>query len=169
MVLSQPGGEVLDREFMYSIGDAAQLLEIHPQTLRLYDKEGLLLPARQRQWRFYTPHDVARVNAMRHLIHDAGMSLKGLCRLLGLIPCWDIMGCSTRRKNSCPRAAVRSQPCWSVDGNERSKCRSCRVYLGAVEYVCDQDEAASFFDGYANPAARSARKRRTSTRVAVVP
>ena len=127
---SRPGGKVLDREFMYSIGDAAQLLEIHPQTLRLYDKEGLLLPARQRQWRFYTPHDVARVNAMRHLIHEAGMSLKGLCRLLGLIPCWDIMGCSTRRKNSCPRAAVRSQPCWSVNGNERGKCRSCRVYWG---------------------------------------
>lgn len=125
---------------MYSVGIVAQLLGMHPQTIRNYDKVGLLLPARRSRWRLYSPHDLVRIRIMRYLVHDVGMSLQGLRRLLGVIPCWEINGCSPLRRERCPRSAVRSRPCWSVHGSDQSKCRSCRVYLEALEYVCDPDE-----------------------------
>lgn len=142
---SRLGGDVQDRRLLYSVGVAAELLSMHSQTLRIYDKEGLLLPARKRKWRFYSPHDLARIRVMRYLVHKDGMSLKGLRRLLGLIPCWDIIDCPPLQRKECPQSAVRSRPCWSVAGRGQGKCRSCRVYSEALEYICDPGEIAAFF------------------------
>ena len=96
---------------VYSMGVAVQPMQMHPQSLRLYDKEGLLLPARRRQWRFYSPHDLDRIRIMRHLVHQEDVGLKGLRRMLGLIPCWDLNGCPPKRSEKCRGATVRSRPC----------------------------------------------------------
>lgn len=168
MTADRLGGDFLDRRLVFSIGVASQLLDMHSQTLRIYDKEGLLLPARKRKWRYYSSHDLARIRVMRCLIRKDGMSLKGLRRLMGLIPCWEILGCSTRQREKCSRSAVRSRPCWSAPGREQSKCRRCRVYSNALEYVCDPDEIAAFLGSDATRGSESERQR-TRPRGAAAP
>jgi MerR family transcriptional regulator/heat shock protein HspR len=62
----------------YVISDAAQLLQVHPQTLRLYEREGLIEPGRSRgRIRLYSDHDIERLRMMQRLTNDLGVNLAG--------------------------------------------------------------------------------------------
>lgn len=64
---------------LYMIGIVAQMLAIHPQTLRLYEKEGLLVPNRsQGNTRLYSGRDVERLKFILHLTRDMGVNLAGI-------------------------------------------------------------------------------------------
>ena len=64
---------------LYMIGIVAQMLAIHPQTLRLYEKEGLLVPKRsQGNTRLYSSRDVERLKFILHLTRDMGVNLAGI-------------------------------------------------------------------------------------------
>ena len=64
---------------LYMIGIVAQMLAIHPQTLRLYEKEGLLVPKRsQGNTRLYSGRDVERLKFILHLTCDMGVNLAGI-------------------------------------------------------------------------------------------
>ena len=64
---------------LYMIGIVAQMLSIHPQTLRLYEKEGLLVPNRsQGNTRLYSGRDVERLKFILHLTRDMGVNLAGI-------------------------------------------------------------------------------------------
>jgi MerR family transcriptional regulator/heat shock protein HspR len=71
------GGAGEDRA-VYIISVAAELAGVHPQTLRFYEKKGLLNPARSRgTQRRYSDRDIARLRALRHLTQDEGINLAG--------------------------------------------------------------------------------------------
>jgi MerR family transcriptional regulator, heat shock protein HspR len=62
----------------YVISVAAQLLQVHPQTLRLYEREGLIEPGRSRgRIRLYSDHDIERLRMMQRLTNDLGVTLAG--------------------------------------------------------------------------------------------
>ena len=64
---------------LYMIGIVAQILSIHPQTLRLYEREGLVRPKRsQGNTRLYSQRDVERVQFILHLTRDMGVNLAGV-------------------------------------------------------------------------------------------
>ena len=64
---------------LYMIGIAAQMLDIHPQTLRLYEREGLVNPKRSEgNTRLYSQRDVERVKFILHLTRDMGVNLAGV-------------------------------------------------------------------------------------------
>lgn len=64
---------------LYMIGIVAQMLSIHPQTLRLYEKEGLVVPKRsQGNTRLYSGRDVDRLKFILHLTRDMGVNLAGI-------------------------------------------------------------------------------------------
>jgi len=64
---------------LYMIGIAAQMLSIHPQTLRLYEREGLVSPGRSEgNTRLYSQRDVERVKFILHLTRDMGINLAGV-------------------------------------------------------------------------------------------
>lgn len=131
---------------LYTIGIAAELLDVHPRTLRLYEESGLLRPARRNNRRLYTNHDVMWVRCIRHLIHKQGLNQEGLRRLLALIPCWNIRGCSAASSNDCPARSDRSAPCWhltEINGRQEQNCYDCPTYLSAPEHVCSPEELAS--------------------------
>lgn len=69
-----------DRDIpLYMIGIAAQMLSIHPQTLRLYEREGLVNPGRSEgNTRLYSQRDVERVKFILHLTRDMGVNLAGV-------------------------------------------------------------------------------------------
>lgn len=64
---------------VYVISVAAELVEVHPRTLRIYEGEGLICPARTRtNIRLYSENDIRRVLWIRHLTQNLGVNLAGV-------------------------------------------------------------------------------------------
>ncbi|MGC3994553.1 MAG: MerR family transcriptional regulator [Propionicimonas sp.] len=70
---------------IFVISVAAQLADMHPQTLRGYDRLGLVVPGRARgRGRRYSLRDIARLRHIQHLSQDEGINLEGIRRILAL-------------------------------------------------------------------------------------
>ena len=66
-------------EGVYVISVAARLLEMHPQTLRKYERFGLVAPARMGPLRrLYSEKDIKRLRLIKHLVEDLGLNLAGV-------------------------------------------------------------------------------------------
>ena len=64
---------------VYVISVAASILSVHPRTLRIYEEEGLICPARTpTNIRLYSENDVRRVMWIRHLTQNLGVNLAGV-------------------------------------------------------------------------------------------
>ena len=69
----------------YMISAVAEQYEIHPQTLRLYEREGLLAPSRSEgNTRLYTEEDLERLEVILHLTRDLGVNLAGVEIILNM-------------------------------------------------------------------------------------
>jgi len=69
----------------YMISAIAEQYEIHPQTLRLYEREGLLKPSRSEgNTRLYTDSDIERLEVILHLTRDLGVNLAGVEIILNM-------------------------------------------------------------------------------------
>ena len=69
----------------YMISSVAEQYEIHPQTLRLYEREGLLRPSRSEgNTRLYTDGDLERLEVILHLTRDLGVNLAGVEIILNM-------------------------------------------------------------------------------------
>ncbi|WP_205749265.1 MerR family transcriptional regulator [Desulfopila sp. IMCC35008] len=86
---------------VYTIGVASQLLDVHPRTLRIYEEEGLIKPHRQGTRRLYSPNDVQWVSCLRSLIHDQGISIPGIRKLLRFATCYEISDCPEKIHCNC--------------------------------------------------------------------
>src|SRR5207245_5026105 len=63
----------------YMISTVAEMYEIHPQTLRLYEREGLLKPSRtEGNTRLYTDEDLERLEFILTLARDLGVNISGI-------------------------------------------------------------------------------------------
>jgi MerR family transcriptional regulator/heat shock protein HspR len=64
---------------VYVISVAASILSVHPRTLRIYEEEGLVCPARTpTNIRLYSENDVRRIMWIRHLTQNLGVNLAGV-------------------------------------------------------------------------------------------
>jgi MerR family transcriptional regulator, heat shock protein HspR len=64
---------------VYIISVAAELAGVHPQTLRIYERKGLLRPARTPgNTRRYSERDIARLQMIQKLTHEEGLNLAGV-------------------------------------------------------------------------------------------
>jgi len=69
----------------YMISSVAEQYAIHPQTLRLYEREGLLKPSRSDgNTRLYTDDDLERLEVILHLTRDLGVNLAGVEIILNM-------------------------------------------------------------------------------------
>src|SRR6201992_3218132 len=69
----------------YMISAVAEQYEIHPQTLRLYEREGLLKPSRSDgNTRLYTDDDLEHLEVILHLTRDLGVNLAGVEIILNM-------------------------------------------------------------------------------------
>ena len=67
--------------FMISV--AAELAEMHPQTLRMYERKGLITPQRSsKSTRLYSMDDVERLRRIQQLVSECGLNLAGVERVL---------------------------------------------------------------------------------------
>ena len=70
---------------MFAVGLTAQIAQIHPQTLRQYDRLGLVVPERTEGGsRRYSLRDVQLITRAQHLSVDEGVNLTGIARILEL-------------------------------------------------------------------------------------
>jgi MerR family transcriptional regulator/heat shock protein HspR len=74
----------LDQD-LYFISVAARMLGMHPQTLRKYERLGLVQPTRTiGAMRLYSREELERLRLIKHLVDDAGINLAGVQRLLSI-------------------------------------------------------------------------------------
>jgi MerR family transcriptional regulator/heat shock protein HspR len=71
MVIEQSNG-------VYVMRVASMLTGMHPQTLRKYERAGLLEPSRYRTLRMYSKEDIDRLKKIRHLVDDLGLNIAGV-------------------------------------------------------------------------------------------
>jgi len=77
-------GMALDQD-LYFISVAARMLGMHPQTLRKYERLGLVQPTRTiGSMRLYSRDELERLKLIKRLVDDAGINLAGVQRLLSI-------------------------------------------------------------------------------------
>ncbi|MFQ5860681.1 MAG: heat shock protein transcriptional repressor HspR [Dehalococcoidia bacterium] len=71
---------------VYVISVAARLLNMHPQTLRKYERLGLVQPSRtEGMLRLYSEEDIARLRIIKHLVDEVGLNLAGVEMMLEML------------------------------------------------------------------------------------
>jgi MerR family transcriptional regulator/heat shock protein HspR len=86
---------------LFTIGMAAEMLEVHPRTLRNYEDAGLVKPIRKGTWRYYTMRDIQWIECLREMVHTHGISLNAVKKLLKYTMCWNITDCSFEKRQRC--------------------------------------------------------------------
>ena len=66
------------RTGVYVMQVAAKLTDMHPQTLRKYERAGFLTPLRNRMLRRYSDEDIERLRTIKHLVDKKGLNLAGV-------------------------------------------------------------------------------------------
>jgi len=144
----------LDSEYhepLFTISTAANLLQVSAQTLRLYEKEGLVLPFKKSsKHRLYSKSDIERIDCIRNAISEKKLSIQGILMMYSLIPCWDIVKCSKVDKEGCYAYSGHSQPCWSHSHPgttcENRICRECDVYTNNIDCEKIKDSIKNISD-----------------------
>jgi MerR family transcriptional regulator/heat shock protein HspR len=91
-------------EPVFVISVAARLLEMHPQTLRKYEREGLIAPSRTTgNLRLYSDRDIERLRQVKYLVDERGLNLAGVQLALQLTH-------RLREARGRARAAAKAEP-----------------------------------------------------------
>ncbi|MCS7253465.1 MAG: helix-turn-helix transcriptional regulator [Armatimonadota bacterium] len=81
----QARSEHSGRKRFYAISVVARMLNLHPQTIRLYERLGLIKPSRDRHGkRMYDDEDIERIRKIQHLTQQMGVNLAGVEIILRL-------------------------------------------------------------------------------------
>ncbi len=119
---------------LYPIGVVAELIGITDQTIRLYEKHGLIKPARRNRNRFYSENDLKWLKCLRELIHNKKISIEGVKRLLDYAPCWELTECLEEEREKCSAYIDRTKPCWELNRKichvePLKTCENCAIFL----------------------------------------
>jgi MerR family transcriptional regulator/heat shock protein HspR len=122
------------KEPIFTIGIVAERLGISEHTIRMYDREGLIIPFKKESGhRLFSEYDMERIECIKKTIAEKKISIAGIRRLLALIPCWEIKKCPIEIRKECPAYIDFDKPCWLHKANLKgdcatNECRECDVY-----------------------------------------
>ncbi len=81
-------------EPLYTMSAATKLLEIRPESIRAYEEEGLIKPARTKETkggkRLYSQNDIDWIKFLRKLIKDENLSMSGIRKLLLIFKTYEL-------------------------------------------------------------------------------
>ena len=122
-----------DSEPVYTIGVVSSRFGISPETLRLYEREGLLIPHRTDTGRrLYSNVDLDWIECIRELITVKGLNISGIRHLLALIPCWELKPCTEEDRSNCVAYKSNDQVCWNLEVTgatcQNEDCYMCEIY-----------------------------------------
>jgi MerR family transcriptional regulator, heat shock protein HspR len=124
---------------IYRIGEVARKLSISVETIRVYEREGLLISEKTESGqRHYYDTDVDWLTCIRRLIKEEGLNIEGIRRILAFMPCWEWHPCSAEDKQNCPASKSTRKPCWMLKDEvaeicRNKDCRKCTVYTSAIK------------------------------------
>lgn len=72
-----------DEESAYTIGGVSRILSLCADTLRIWEKKGLIKPRREGKNRIYSKADIERLSTIKELIRQQGLNVAGVRKVLG--------------------------------------------------------------------------------------
>jgi MerR family transcriptional regulator/heat shock protein HspR len=116
------------------IGAVARHFGVSVDLLRLYEREGLLIPLKsEKGTRYFTEPDFPWIATVLRLVRTERLNFAGIRHLLALIPCWELRKCDAEKRHNCSIAGTTT-PCW-VNQNccEPQDCYVCEIYRSACQ------------------------------------
>jgi DNA-binding transcriptional MerR regulator len=115
------------------IGEVAVHFGISVDLLRLYEREGLLIPLKSpKGTRYFTRLDYPWIATVLRLVREQRLNFAGIRHLLALLPCREIRGCDGSAKAHCSRTTGAAEPCWiHKNCSSPDNCYLCEVYRAA--------------------------------------
>ncbi|MBI9071735.1 MAG: MerR family transcriptional regulator [Melioribacteraceae bacterium] len=115
------------------IRTAAEMLGVSVHTIRMYEREGLIIPHKSEgNQRQYSHADIERLECIRKAIKELKISINGVKMMYSLLPCWSVVECSEEDKTNCSSYGCHTEPCWAINHPnttcENRDCRECEVY-----------------------------------------
>lgn len=123
-----------DDKSLFGIGAVSDLIDEHPETLRVWERNNLIRPDRTRYQRRYSHNDIKRLKFIKHMIDINGLNLAGVRQITSMYPCWYNESCRGGQKAGGKKAVNQSKPCWKkestycVQARDKSEfCSSCNI------------------------------------------
>lgn len=114
---------------LYSIGVVSELLDVHPETIRVWERTGLVSPPQRRSGkRTYSENDFRRLEFVKRLAGE-GLTVRAILYYLRLYPCWKVTDCSG--PVNCTDHSSYTKPCWREPGlyclvsSDENLCENC--------------------------------------------
>ena len=113
---------------VYPIGVVAELLNVHPETIRVWERYNVIQTQRRSGKRFYSENDLKRLRFVQRLKAE-GLNLPAIRHYLRLYPCWQSDGCPACMHQT--KSAWCAKPCWKEEGtycqasDNEDTCSSC--------------------------------------------
>lgn len=142
-----------EAEQLFTPREVAHQLNLSVETLRLYEREGLIVPHKlDSGHRRYTHSDIEWIECIQRQIHENKLNFAGIRYILSMLPCHEMKPCGLADYRTCPAGTRSSRPCWDFDDTPcRAKgenCRTCVVYqqvqnvenlkkILSVKFICD--------------------------------
>ena len=120
----------------YPIGFVSQVVKLSQKNIRDYEQMGLIKPRRDLRTnnRIYSDFEIEQIKHITHLIHNEGLTLSCIRRIIQLAPCWNIFACEV--KENCPAYKYANMPCYEVREKWETccagPCDQCVVYINRV-------------------------------------
>jgi MerR family transcriptional regulator/heat shock protein HspR len=114
---------------VFPIGVVSDILNVHPETIRVWERSGVIRPQRRSGKRFYSETDLERLRFIQRLITEK-LNLPAISHYLRLYPCWQLDGCPACMHSS--KHTVCAKPCWKEEGaycqvyGNEDTCSSCK-------------------------------------------
>ena len=121
-------------EPVMSIGTLAEKVGLSDSAIRKYENACLIIAHRTPSGhRRFSHEDIDRIRNIQRMIQVLGVSIEGIRRLQALLPCWELLPCSPRKRKKCPAFQDNTRPCWMMKGldctpSHGNECRQCVVY-----------------------------------------
>jgi MerR family transcriptional regulator/heat shock protein HspR len=121
-------------EPLFVISVAARLVEMHPQTLRKYEREGLIAPSRtQGNLRLYSDRDIEQLRQVKYLVEDRGLNLAGVQLALELTRRLRVLRERSEAKRQLSMQGREERSCADSFANLRDELDGVLAMLGFIE------------------------------------
>ncbi|WP_407308464.1 MerR family transcriptional regulator [Desulfosporosinus sp. SB140] len=125
---------------LYTIGTVAELIEEHPETLRVWERNDLIHPDRKGYQRRYSNNDVKRLQFIKYLIDKKGLNIAGVKHLISMYSCWYNRNCKGGAYQNSPISVNEAKACWKTKGtyclvasDKAEMCNSCALLRSCTE------------------------------------
>ena len=124
------------------IGAVADLLDVCPRMIRIYEERGLVSPRRRNNQRLYSFNDVCWLGRVRELINEENYDIDEIRRMITLPACWKLVNCPEEVRAECPVAQSPGKRCWEIARQQgrAETCENCQIRR--VAEAGDKDEVA---------------------------